>query len=312
MPPPVVVFLVPELVRGSMVDAGALDQGAQGVGVRLADVRGDVVDTEAVAGDLRDHRVGTAHALVQRRDRLEQRVRVERQAAGGLLDLMREHVQQHFGIGIGIDVATVVLEQNAPVRVVVLSHFDFLVDYASTGSAIADASGKWVVSGFGVLPTSNTFSAKQVDVHGNESVLSNLWTVSTTASSGINGNFESGPTGFDTDMDWLNEASTFNYVRQRFGFNVIDKPVAYDTNGNPQTVLATLTPTTPALWNGVDTWSEKVYAVGSAGAFEETDKGYYTNSLRKFGLTPESGSDFATAPEMSKHFGHTLAHQRAR
>jgi len=39
--------------------------------------------------------------------------------------------------------------------------------------------------------------------------------------------------------------------------------------------------------------------------------GYYTNSLRKFGLTPESGSDFATAPEMSKHFGRTLAHQVA-
>ncbi len=39
--------------------------------------------------------------------------------------------------------------------------------------------------------------------------------------------------------------------------------------------------------------------------------GYYANGLRKFGLTPETGSDFATAPEMSKHFGHTLAHQVA-
>ena len=39
--------------------------------------------------------------------------------------------------------------------------------------------------------------------------------------------------------------------------------------------------------------------------------GYYANHLRKFGLTPESGSDFATAPEMSKHFGRTLAHQVA-
>jgi len=39
--------------------------------------------------------------------------------------------------------------------------------------------------------------------------------------------------------------------------------------------------------------------------------GYYANSLRKFGLTPESGSDFATAPEMSKHFGRTLANQVA-
>jgi SAM-dependent MidA family methyltransferase len=39
--------------------------------------------------------------------------------------------------------------------------------------------------------------------------------------------------------------------------------------------------------------------------------GYYANSLRKFGLTPDSGSDFATAPEMSQHFGRTLAHQVA-
>ncbi len=39
--------------------------------------------------------------------------------------------------------------------------------------------------------------------------------------------------------------------------------------------------------------------------------GYYANSLRKFGLTPESGCDFATAPEMSKHFGRSLAHQVA-
>ena len=42
------------------------------------------------------------------------------------------------------------------------------------------------------------------------------------------------------------------------------------------------------------------------------DMGYYANSLRKFGLTPESGSDFATSPEMSKHFGRTLAHQVAQ
>ena len=39
--------------------------------------------------------------------------------------------------------------------------------------------------------------------------------------------------------------------------------------------------------------------------------GYYANSLRKFGLSPASGSDFATAPEMSQHFGKTLAHQVA-
>ena len=41
--------------------------------------------------------------------------------------------------------------------------------------------------------------------------------------------------------------------------------------------------------------------------------GYYTNDLRKFGLMPggESGqgSDFVTAPELSPHFGRTLARQ---
>ncbi len=40
--------------------------------------------------------------------------------------------------------------------------------------------------------------------------------------------------------------------------------------------------------------------------------GYYANSLRKFGLTPETGSDFATAPEISPWFGRTLSHQVAQ
>ena len=41
--------------------------------------------------------------------------------------------------------------------------------------------------------------------------------------------------------------------------------------------------------------------------------GYYANDLRKFGLMPGgqtgSGSDFVTAPELSPHFGRTLARQ---
>ena len=39
--------------------------------------------------------------------------------------------------------------------------------------------------------------------------------------------------------------------------------------------------------------------------------GYYANQLRKFGTTPQSGSDFVTAPELSKWFGRTLANQVA-
>lgn len=37
--------------------------------------------------------------------------------------------------------------------------------------------------------------------------------------------------------------------------------------------------------------------------------GYYANASRKFGLMPQSGSDFATAPELSPHFGRALAKQ---
>lgn len=40
--------------------------------------------------------------------------------------------------------------------------------------------------------------------------------------------------------------------------------------------------------------------------------GYYTGGRRKFGLLPQSGSDFVTAPELSAHFGRALAAQVAQ
>jgi hypothetical protein len=133
------------------------------------------------------------------------------------------------------------------------------------------------VSGFGVLPTANTFAAKQVDVHGNESVLSNLWTVTTSGSGGFNGSFDSGiETGFATDLKLMTAASSFNYVQQRHGFAILNEPIAYDSNANPQTVLATLTQSAPTTWNGTDTWSEKIYAPGSSVGFSEIEKGYNT------------------------------------
>ena len=39
------------------------------------------------------------------------------------------------------------------------------------------------------------------------------------------------------------------------------------------------------------------------------DWGYYTGGRRKFGLLPQSGSDFVTAPELSPQFGRALARQ---
>ena len=40
--------------------------------------------------------------------------------------------------------------------------------------------------------------------------------------------------------------------------------------------------------------------------------GYYANASRKFGMTPASGSDFVTAPELSPLFGAALARQVAQ
>ena len=40
--------------------------------------------------------------------------------------------------------------------------------------------------------------------------------------------------------------------------------------------------------------------------------GYYASDSVKFGLLPASGSDFVTAPELSPHFGRTLARQAAQ
>lgn len=42
------------------------------------------------------------------------------------------------------------------------------------------------------------------------------------------------------------------------------------------------------------------------------DLGYYTNQRRKFGLMPQSGSDFVTAPELSPLFGQALSRQVAQ
>ena len=49
-----------------------------------------------------------------------------------------------------------------------------------------------------------------------------------------------------------------------------------------------------------------------AMALYEPGMGYYSRASRKFGLLPESGSDFVTAPELSPLFGRALARQVAQ
>lgn len=64
-------------------------------------------------------------------------------------------------------------------------------------------------------------------------------------------------------------------------------------------------------------------AIGEAGGWLPFDRymalalyapglGYYANAGRKFGLMPQSGSDFVTAPELTPVFGQTLARQVAQ
>ena len=67
----------------------------------------------AVAGDHRDDRVRAAAALVHAGDRREDRVGIEPMMLRGALELERQHVQQHFAVGVGVDVAEIELEQLA-------------------------------------------------------------------------------------------------------------------------------------------------------------------------------------------------------
>jgi hypothetical protein len=71
------------------------------------------------------------------------------------------------------------------------------------GTTTVGADGKWTITGLitktAVGTGSNTFSAKQVDVVGNESVLSNTWVVTASATNALsNGDFSAGNSGFTT------------------------------------------------------------------------------------------------------------------
>ena len=66
---------------------------------------------QAVAGDLGHTGIGATRPAMQRGHRLEDGVRIQRHAPRPVVQLVRQHVQQHFGIRIGVDVPTVTLEE---------------------------------------------------------------------------------------------------------------------------------------------------------------------------------------------------------
>ena len=63
-----------------------------------------------MARDQADHRVRTAHPLVHAAHRSEHIGRFEVDAAGGFFQLVRQDVEQHFRVAVGVDVAVIGLE----------------------------------------------------------------------------------------------------------------------------------------------------------------------------------------------------------
>jgi hypothetical protein len=67
---------------------------------------------QAVAGDQRDHGIRAPDALVHRRTALKHR-RAAGHAAAGHFQFVRQHVEQHFGVALGVGVAVVDANSSA-------------------------------------------------------------------------------------------------------------------------------------------------------------------------------------------------------
>ncbi len=88
--------------RGLLVDADHQRADA----VRVAEGQ------QAVAGDKGGHRIRALATRVHAGDRAENRIQAQLPPFGAHLQLMRQHVQQHLGIRIGVDVTQVGAEQR--------------------------------------------------------------------------------------------------------------------------------------------------------------------------------------------------------
>ncbi len=144
----------------------------------------------------------------------------------------------------------------------------YLYDNTGTnlvGTTTVASNGTWSISGLasntGVSEGSNTFSARQMDVVGNVSLLSNLWTVN--APSGVNyvnnGDFSGGNTGFTSSGNYLPTGTSAVtgglYDNATPDYNVSSSFTSYDT-------VAATTTTVGGTVSGI-TWSTK-YVTGAA------------------------------------------------
>jgi hypothetical protein len=142
----------------------------------------------------------------------------------------------------------------------------YLYDNSSTnlvGSTVVGADGKWTVAGLntsvGVGAGSNIFSAKQVDVLGNESVLSNLWTVNGPGVNALsNGDFSAGKTGFASGLNSVT-GQPINGVTDQYNLlPLASLGQSVGGTGAGVTTITTGTATAPVTYgNGLGTWSKK-------------------------------------------------------
>jgi len=139
----------------------------------------------------------------------------------------------------------------------------YLYDNTGTnlvGTTSVASNGTWsisVASSSGLAAGSNVFSARQVDVLGNSSGLSNLWTVSTSSNMLVNGDFTSGNTGFTNNM--LYHSSPVSNVADNAYYVTGIGGSSYPATGN-----STTNTTSTAVNYGFGSWS-KTYVAGAAG-----------------------------------------------
>jgi hypothetical protein len=109
------------------------------------------------------------------------------------------------------------------------------------GTSVVQSDGTWTVSSLsGTYTGSNTFAAVQVDVQGNQSVASNLWTVTSNVSSLVNSDFSSGNTGFTSSVPY---SPTVNFGSVNYA--IADKTL---TGAPPATTTSAVTPHSKGTW----------------------------------------------------------------
>ncbi|PUE42233.1 hypothetical protein B9Z49_21155, partial [Limnohabitans sp. 2KL-51] len=182
----------------------------------------------------------------------------------------------------------------------------YLYDNSTTnlvGSAVVDSSGNWTVTGLSVSTATNSFAAVLMEVDGKQSPLSNLWTVNTSASGIVNGNFSNDLAGFTSDVGLVDQTNPAAYERASYIFganrySVVDlynarmgdtptnATIPGGSNWSTGTYPASGTLTQSATQNWASgTWSQKTYIAPDANYAFTTAWGTFFN-LARDGVRP--------------------------